>query len=254
MTPCAACGFENDETRNFCQNCGARIEREADAPAAQVSSFPAPARRSSASAPKKRSGPLAASLVFVRELVWTAILASILACFIQALRPPDSIPAPVEANPTQASLLASDLQAAVGSDYPRSIDISTEAANNFITTRVVGAGSSDGIFRARFQRAYVIPGTGGFCLGVEQRINNHPVYLQLFVKTRPEGRGTAADIISGSFGRVPVPGFLIPFFTRSFEPVIASLETPLRWLSKASAVDITPAGATARWVGQAPGQ
>jgi hypothetical protein len=247
---CGQYGFENDETRVFCQNCGARLQEGSVRAAPAARNLSAPARRAPQRKNKPKGGAFLLLAVMVREVLFTAILAAILAVLVQSVRAPDNIPPALPEIPAMASLLAADIQAAKESVYPRSLTIEPEAANNFLATRVKGAGAGGSKLRARLVRAYVIPRNNALTLGVEQSLAGHSIYLQLDYRIAEGTDGTSAVLTGGSLGRLPVPGFLAPLYSRSFAAVLDALSHPASWFSNASSVEISPSGAQVRWSGK----
>ena len=244
---CGQCGHNNDDTRVFCQNCGARLEVESVAPAAR--NLAAPARRNATARKAPRGGGVALLGALVREVFFTAILAVILAALIQAVRMPDDVPPALPAVPSSASFLAADIQAARDSIYPRSLNIDADAANNYLAARVMGADTGGSLFRAQMVRAYIVPGVNAFTLGVEQNLSGHPIHLRLVYSVESQDGGTAAVLTGGSMGRLPVPKFLVPLYSRSFAGVLEALSHPASWFATASTVKIEPSGAFVRWPG-----
>ena len=87
---CTQCGHENDLTRAFCQNCGARLEFSAEDHPNSIRPLKVPAGI------RQRDRPASAgfaSVVFwlIRRILSTAILAALLAVVIQMARQPDGI-------------------------------------------------------------------------------------------------------------------------------------------------------------------
>lgn len=245
---CGQCAFENDLSRKFCQNCGTRLEVNPTQEAAPAAATPVRKSRGS-KAPKRASH--GALRILLGMLIRTAILAALIAAAIQAARTPDAIPPALPARPQLASLLAADIQAAKESAYPRTVEITSEAANNFLANRIQGFREAGGGLRATFERAYVIPKNGTVVLGVEQRLRNYPIYLQLFAEPISEENLTQVRLIGGSIGRLAIPGKLAPLFARSFSGVLDNLEAPLGWFSSATSVQIAETGATVSWPGRA---
>ncbi|MCX7869750.1 MAG: hypothetical protein N2322_07335 [Terrimicrobiaceae bacterium] len=247
MIRCQACSHENDDTRVFCQNCGIRLEVEgAKVPAAE------PERRIhiSRKAPVRRQiNWFRPAWLLLRELLWTVALGAILACLIQAMRPPDGVPPAVQPRPALASLLAADAQSAIASAYPRTLEVSEQAANNFLASRVQGVESSPLVLKAKLARTFASFGQGRAVFGVEQRLGGHPVYLRLVIRPVREGGRMRAVAESGSMGRLRVPSFLLPAFEKSFRPVFEALEDPISWLSQAEAISISPGVAVVSWRG-----
>jgi hypothetical protein len=244
MSKCTACGFENDSTRVFCQNCGERLERVEGAPA------PVQPHRytdKSAQPVRQRGGlPLLISALF-KDLLHLALVAAISAALVQMIRTPDEVPAVVPPRAPSASMLAADIQAAAESPYPRSMEISQEAANNFLAARVEGSAVHGQTWKAVFARAYVVMETGSLTLGIEQKIKNYPLYLQLRSEPRENAGKATLEPVGGSIGRLPMPDFLVPFFVKPFEPVITSVSGQLRWFEKAGKIDLTPGMTTVQW-------
>jgi hypothetical protein len=245
---CKACGFENDLSRKFCQNCGARLE----VPAGMENKPPSPAaptRHPKPAQPKSRRG--LGTLVFClgREVIWMAVMAAILAAIIQAVRMPDEIPPVLPSHPQLASVLASDIRAARESPRAKSIAITTDAANNFLASRVAGVEPNPGSFRAVLERAYVVTGEGTLTLGVAQRIRWFTVHLRLGMRPSVSPQGVQADFVSGSIGRLPVPRALVPLYAMTFGGLFETLADPVKWFSNASSIHLAPGGATVVWPG-----
>lgn len=248
MIRCEACGHENDDTRVFCQNCGARLgsagEHVAGAePARQYRPVP------QAPAQKKKSRHFPGCVALLRDGLWTLALGAILAILVQAMRMPDGVPLAVSARPALASLLAADIQSAIFSKYPRTVQVSEEAANNFLAARVEGVEGGAGFWRARLARVYTRYLQGRAIFGVEQRLAGHPVYLQLVVRPVPGGDRMGVAVESGHFGRLPVPPFLLGLFQKSFRPVLEALQTPIGWLAQAESISIAPEVMVVSWRG-----
>ncbi|MEX1119080.1 MAG: zinc ribbon domain-containing protein [Terrimicrobiaceae bacterium] len=244
MSKCTACGFENDSTRVFCQNCGERLVQTEGGPAPV-----APHRYTDPSA--RPAAPQGGLLLLIsglfKELIRVALPAAIAAGLVQMLRVPNDIPAVVAVRAPSASMLAADIQTAVESPYPRSLDISQEAANNFLSARIEGAAPGRESWRATFSRSYVVIHAGNLTFGIEQKIKNYPVYLQLKLEPRSSAEGATLEPVGGSIGRLPVPQFLLPFFKRPFEPVLTSIAGQLRWFEKADKFTFVKEMATVSW-------
>jgi len=244
MSKCTSCGFENDSTRVFCQNCGERLEK---VEGAQAPVQPHRYTDRSAQPVRQRGGLLMLISALFKDLVRLALVAAIAAALVQMIRTPDDLPAVVDPRAPSASILAADIQAAVESPYPRSLEISQEAANNFLAARVEGASGNPQAWRAVFSRAYVVMQTGNMTLGIEQKIKNHPVYLQLRLEPRENAGKATLEPVGGSIGRLPLPDFLVPYLVKPFEPVITAISGQLRWFEKAEKVTLTPGMATVQW-------
>lgn len=254
MKVCASCGYENDLTRIFCQNCGERLE-VSDAISDTTPAPATPYRYGDKAQRKARKKPGFGRLTvtLVREVIGLAILAALLAALLQATRAPDAIPPPQTAKAALTSLLAADIQAARENPYPRSVDVTWEQANTFLASRLTALEGTSNVLRARFERAYIRGEGGEVVLGVEQRLGHWPVYLQLTFQIQSSSQGTTAQPIAGQMGRLPVPKFLLHYFVRTFQDVMDALKAPTSWISTATGVTLTPEGAKLLWPGNGSG-
>lgn len=248
MIRCQACGFENDQTRVFCQNCGTRLQIAGQPVAAAAPERAVRKKMVQRREPSRLRLPVGFS-VLAKEAIFIGLLGALMASFVQALRPPDALPAPVAPRPAAASLLAADIRAAMASDVPQTVEISPGEANNFLVSRVAGA-EDVAFWQARLARAYVTFQEGKVNFGIEQRWAGHPVYLQLVARPVAAERGTSAVVEAGSIGRLPVPSFLLGAFQRSFQPVLDALDVPLSWMSRAQSVTLTPGAAVVSFPGR----
>ena len=243
---CSQCGHENDPTRVFCQECGARLERGAgDEPTISApTKVPAESRfRGRAAA----TGLAATIFGFVRGLVSTAILAAILAALIQMARQPEDVPPAQAANEVQAGQLLHTVQVLSGSNYARTIDISQAQANNYLAASIVpDPATSNSIFRADFSRAFVVIRSGELKFFVEQRLFGWPIYMYLI--TAPEAAGKASlRVTGGGIGRMPISPRLMPLLEGIMRPVIASTSEAVTVLESADEILFTPSMAKLSW-------
>ncbi len=249
MNTCGSCGFENDPTRVFCQNCGAKLEAAPQAPSRQS---PQPYRYTDRStAPVRRQGSLALlGGALIREILLIGVLAALAAALLLTVMSPDGIPESTVGRASVASVLAADIQAARENVYPRSMEITQADANNFLVSRVTSAGEGGGVLSARFERAFVVFGNATLTLGVQQNVRQLPVFLQLEFRPVSKPPGTTLQLTGGSIGRLRVPGIVLPFFAKTFVPVTDALTAPLEWFGAANEVVLAPGVATARWPGK----
>ena len=266
MLKCSQCSHENDVTRVFCQNCGMRLERPEGTEPFIAGNTPVAGRPTG----KKKgfSFPGGEALrgglwKFLRGIVFTAMIAALLAAFVQMARKPDGIPDAKPANEAQASNLFQGIKAFSQTIYPRALDLTQDQANNYLATRVVPevSAQSGSILRGQFERAFVVMGNGDAQFFVEQRFRDWPVFLSL--TCAPEA-GTdevsGAKIVTmrvtgGGIGRLRLNTRLLPYLQKNLESVIASLPDATDVLRKASNVTFVPGVAKLSWSGtKSPGR
>jgi hypothetical protein len=249
---CAQCGYQNDLTRVFCQNCSARLERRiGDDPRI---SGPATAvfgvRQRSRSATTRMIGAI---FGLIRRLIATAILAALLALVIQMARQPDGVPPAQPANDAQAGQLLQTLQTFAGSTYARTIEITEAQANNYLKASIVPDQEGSGKFlRANFSRAFIRIKSGELDFFVEQQFSGWPIYMCLVTVPETSGGKVTLRVIGGGIGRVPLNRRLVPLLERVLRPVLASTSEAAAVLETVDSVVLVPSVAKLSWNVQKP--
>ena len=250
---CSQCGHENDSTRVFCQECGARLERVAgDEPTISApTKVPAASRFRGRAAATGLAGTI---FGFIRGLVSTAMLAAILAAFIQMARQPDDVPPAQPANEVQAGQLLHTVQVLSGSNYARTVDISQAQANNYLAASIVpDPATSNSSFRADFSRAFVVIRSGELKFFVEQRLFGWPIYMYLITVPEPAGGKASLRVTGGGIGRMPITPRLMPLLEGIMRPVIASTSEAVTVLESADEILFAPSTAKLSWKARKPG-
>lgn len=249
---CAECGHQNDLTRAFCQNCGARLERTSavdpkDAGKERVVSGTRGRGRVA------RPGIAAGLFHFIRRIIFTAILAAILAAIIQMARAPDGVPPAQPADEAQAGRLLQMLQTFAESTYARSIDVTQEQANNYLASSIVPDPAATGkLLQADFGRAFVIIKPGQLDFLVEQRFHGWPIYLSLVTMPEISAGKMTLKTIGGAIGRMPLSARLVPLLKTVLRPVIASTSEAVAVLETANEVVLAPPSAKLSWHARKP--
>ncbi len=248
---CAQCGFENDLSRVFCQNCGAKLTRPEGAGRPNAAGAPAAVARPGA-ARKRRGMGLALSVgVTLRQIVFTAITGAILASMIQMVRAPDGIPSPDVPNEKAARALFTEITGAAAAPYLKLVEITPAAANNYLASRLVPSNEMGGsaFIPARFSRAFVVPREGVFHFVVQQNVLGHPIYTYLIEKPIVNPSGMASQAVGGGVGKMPLDPRLVPVLKLAIGPVSSAIGDILALLASADGVTITPKSAKVSWRG-----
>ena len=249
---CTQCGHQNDLTRAFCQNCGARLER----PAGDDPEISGPTKVAAGTRPRgrpARAGFAGAVFWFIRRILSTAILAALLAVAIQMARQPDGIPPAQPANEAQAGQLLQALQTFAGSTYARAIDVTQTQTNNYLASSIVPDPAATGkSFRAEFSRAFVIIKSGELDFFVEQRFHGWPIYMYLTAVPESSGGKLSLRVTGGGVGRMPLSMRLVPLFEGVLRPVIASTSEAATVLETVDEVVLTPSVAKLSWHARKP--
>ncbi len=267
---CQQCGFENDHTRVFCQNCGTRLPALEESPSSTPSAAPSagklfipPSQQAPASVrrpikpvnvPSQSAAPRHRKGSFTGRLFSTIVLGALIATGIQMARRPDNILPPVTANPAAASEVYNQIRSAGTTTMPRNVVLAQIQVNNYLASRLVPAADdgSTAFYRARFVRLFVEFGTGQYRMVVEQKLNNWPFYISLIQRPVNGGSGLAVVSVGGAIGRLPIHPVLIPAFVKLFSPDMLESLDVIQYLRTASSAAITPSHVVFAWTGGAP--
>lgn len=247
MIRCEQCGHDNDLTRIFCQECGSRLERPADLPTAAPPPLVAagPDRRL---AKVKKQGPSLGKLA--GTVFRLAILAAVLAVLIQLLRAPLDIPPPVSPRDPQGEVARRLIESASQSPSPVSIGVSQDAINSILSSSLkVTAAEGSSPLKAEIQRIYVVFKAGAMQVGMEQRIQNWPIYVSMDVVPQKNGSAWEGKVIGAQIGRLPIHPLLAPLVKRLFAPLAEVLQPEFTRYSHLKSIDFQPGQAMLNWSG-----
>ena len=250
---CTQCGHENDLTRAFCQNCGARLERSpGDDPkiSGPTKVLAGPQRRS------RPSGTRVGGTVLwlVGRILTAAILGALLAALIQMGRQPDGVPAAQPVNEAQAGQLLQALQTSAESTYARAVEVTQAQANNYLAASIIPDPAATGrAWQADFSRAFVLIKAGQVDFLVEQRFHGWPIYMYLTTVPETSGGKSTLKITGGGVGRMALSMRLIPLLERALHPVIASTSEAAAVLETADEIVLAPSVAKLSWRPRKPG-
>ena len=255
MRACQGCGTDNDGTRIFCGNCGARLPGAAAGAGFAAPPLPGAPYKRPGRNPNRASRPAPAGRgatgFLVSSLFWLVAISATLACVIQMVRAPDNIPDVLGIDRAAAHETFSTLKELVASPKPISWTVNGKAINQFLesTIEMKPVEASMSVMSARFQRAFVKLDKGSFALCIDQKFFDAHLYFVLDLEPQGTGAGLGVKTIGGAIGRMPLHPALMPVFLRLFEPTVAGLYQPLGFLKKAKSATITPEAATIQWPG-----
>lgn len=248
---CSQCGHENDLTRVFCQDCGARLDRtEVEASNGGVSAPPlvtaGPGKSFKPIKIRKEGG---GGLGWLKSLVFLIIWAAIIAAVIQAVRAPDDAPPSNAANVSQGTVLENMLRSSSFSSNPVTYGANQDAINGLLSSKLKAGGESSAI-TPEFKRVYVVAGDKTLKVGLEQTIATWPVFVVFEGVPVKFGDKWVLKPVGGQIGRLPIPAPLSPYIERFFAPVSEALNAQLAYLNNANSVEITPGQVVLSWPGR----
>lgn len=241
---CASCGYDNDPTRVYCHNCGTKLERGGVA-APPPTGFTHP---TDVVKMKKRRGqvPWGRYFGFALKL---GLLGAFAAIVVLALMPPDSVPAPVEADEDLAERLSGLIGDASSAGSARSFAIPATDLQRWLATAVKFKGTS-GVVSFDPRRVYLVPSDGKFRLGLEVGLPaEKSVYLEGEYEPVRDGSGYSLQPLGYSIGKLPLPVALGYPVIKQFDGLRQALSVPLDQLAKASFIQVGPESVSLRWSG-----
>jgi len=262
MTVCTSCGYENDATRVFCQNCGIRLPTDgagSQPPPVPITQKSGGRKQKPGNESKEVRAPVQAirptsaeksvsfGARFFRAIVSSLILGFLAALLIQAIRPPLNIVPVVQADQARIDAVRAELQEGVDSTYPRVVRVSNADMNTVLAT-VLSAEAGAGL--VRFDRAYVECRDGRF------RLTRVGIYGPASVYLMVEGTLSKADafeatVTAGEIGRLPVDPRLAGPLAKWFDPVATGLIDLFPMVNSARSVRCTPDGLELDFAGKA---
>lgn len=258
---CAACGFANSAPRNYCQDCGAKLDPLA-AVTSRPSSLPPPislsppkvpvtepapapvktplptARAQRKSHAAKRPFPLAEILIATFR---TILYAGLAALAIQLARKPADMPPPAARFlPEIADNARRKLQESAATGKP--VHAPWESVNSYLAT-VLQSGDTSAAKSVSFTRAAVAPARDGFALYTARNILGLRLYSTIYYRPVSRGGGTGLTVTGAAIGRIPLPEWAASLVESSVGGLDTALYSELESLRDARKVEIGPKAA-----------
>ncbi|CAN5602481.1 hypothetical protein BH09VER1_BH09VER1_20780 [soil metagenome] len=256
---CGQCGHENDSTRVFCQNCGARLERAEGSQATIAAPTQVPTERPAITRKKKEgqtksSGKLVGFLVSV---LITIVLSAGFAAAIQMSRQPEAIPPMKPGNEAQATALYQYLKTFADSTFPRTYAVKQNDANNYLACRLVSAtaeGDAASSVKAKFVRAFVVMLDGKLRYYVEEEFLGQSLFLYLEYEPALVNKAVVLKEIGGGIGHMKFNEYTLPMLDRLIGPVAKSALDVTDVVQNLNGLDLKVGEAMLRWSGSPKSQ
>jgi len=245
---CAACQYDNDPTRVYCHNCGAKLERGATSPPPPTG-FTHPTDVLKAS--KKR--PPFAWRAALGALVRLAILGGIIWAVVLAFLPPHDLPAPVPADQNVADRLSALVADSSSADGTRAFAVPAADASTWLASTATLPAAEGALSYLKPERVYFVPGQGDFRLGLETAMPlGFRVYFEGVYAPVRDASGCTLEAKRLSIGRLSLPPVLDLLVRKQFESLRGALEAPLGQLASADEIKISPESINLRWSPRSP--
>lgn len=250
---CPQCGFANAATRTFCQDCGARLTGGSGAPVpsgarpsdAVGHTTATPTTQKAKAKRQKEKDDRTSVGRAIPSILRITIYAALIAAIIQIFRAPDDLPS-ATAMTQEVAQNFRDRLADISKGGGGSMTFPWVLINGYLAERIPPSASSEGLVEVEVIRVVAMPAGEDARLVMERRVSGHLIYLGIDLRPVSRGNGgTTVRVTGGSFGRLPLPGFLASLLKNTFRPVSERLFFELDILREAQSVAIGPEAASA---------
>ena len=259
MKTCESCGTENDDTRVFCTNCGARLPAPAPGslpglpknPAANVGASAPPVSGYRPSGQLKKPGKIRQAgrgffgTLFV-FLPWIAV-AGLGAAIYLAIQPPADIPPVAAPDSAESNRLAEFLQKASATPGG-AFQADQGAINRFLAAgvRLEPVTNPFGV-KADFNRCYARLAKDRMDFTLQIEVQDHPLYLTLGLAPAEKNGRLIPKVVGAEIGRLPLPGPLASIVLPVWSPCFDSLENVIDLLRGAQSAKVEEGRIVFRW-------
>lgn len=253
MFQCPGCGYENDETRVFCHNCGVRLprtEKQIEEKAEQNRKATEEAKKVLREGVKKSVGFNLNELMatVVHALITVGFYAAFVAVIILALRVPAGLPAPSAPNDNLVKAGERQLLKASEPGYKGSIGTTQVQLNEYLAAKEILQSREDLKFlKAKVHRLFVTLEQSEFSFGMEYQLLGLGIVLQTTFRVAGQPGDFTLDVAGGAIGRLPLHPFLFEKVLRWYQPAADALHEQLRILSQAESISIAPEEVKVSW-------
>jgi hypothetical protein len=241
---CTGCAYDNDPTRVYCHNCGARLERSGEPPPPSGFNHPSDMQKL-----KRPRAPLPWGkyfFFFAKLLFLTALAAGLVAAFL----PPRDLPPPVASDENLATRLSALISSASSGGAAVAFAVPAADVNRWLVT-VAKFAPADGLIPMDARRVYAVQGNGTIRVGVETALfGKVDLYFEGDYAPVPGAAGYLLQPVRYSVGRLPLPVALGWPVQRQLAGLGEALAVPLSELAKASFIEVSPERLTLRWAGR----
>ena len=231
---CKQCNFENEAERVYCHNCGAKLDRSLLPPEATKRADPVIVQERVRKLINPRRG---SGLRWLRHLVVSLVLASILAAIVVIIKPPDDIPEVSKDAALSAPIVTDDLDALVAATSPAGKAYKEDDINAFLQSTIRGKPNGSAGFTAlKFERAYVRFDEGQVRITYVQSVFGVPLYATTVDTVSIQNGQLVAQPLAGSLGRLPISARLMPYFSGVFAPLWKGLDRDKNLITRLGAI------------------
>lgn len=227
---CKQCNFENEPERVYCHNCGAKLDRSLLPPEATRREDPGVVQERV----RKMIKPRGVSPVHrFKNLLASLLVGAILALIVVIARTPGDAPTLSKEAVMDAPTVSDDLEALEQQGGSRALRYTEDQINAFLQSSIR---SKDKDATVQFVRAYVHFDEGRCAITTEESIFGLSLFATT-VRTVSVQNGTISTrAVGGSFGRLSLPGWLMPYLERVFAPLWTVLDHDRKLVSNLQSI------------------
>ena len=227
---CKQCNFENEAERVYCHNCGAKLDRSLLPPEATRREDPVVVQDRVRKMIKPRGVPLWHRL---KNFAASVIIGAVLAAIIVIAKAPGGAPTLSKEAVMDAPTITDDLEATEQQSGPRALRYTEDQVNAFLQSSVR---NKDSDATVKFVRAYVHFREGVCEITTEESIFGLSLFATTIRKVSLQNGAVVSAPLGGSFGRLHLPGKLMPYLENTFAPLWKVLDHDRTLVSKLQSI------------------
>ena len=215
---CKQCNFENEPERVYCHNCGAKLDRSLLPPEATRREDPVVVQERVRKMVSPRRGM---GLRGVKHLIYSLVIASVLAALLLIIKPPRNIPQLSKEAVMTAPAIMDDLATLEEAPTPvsRAFRYPEDQVNAFLQNAVRGKDSTSYGVTMKFERVYIHFHEGYCSITTEQSIMGLLIYATTNRTVKIENGALVSQVLGGSFGSLKIPAVAMVHLEGIFGPL-----------------------------------
>jgi hypothetical protein len=231
---CKQCNFENEPERVYCHNCGAKLDRALLPPEAIKREDPQAVQNRVRSVVRPRGARLS---FFLRNLLFSLVVAVVLASLYLIARPPVGQPNLSEETVMSAPPISDNLEDMVQSPSTRRVLYTEEQANAFLQATLRAKEASSFGIPVKYIRTYVHFTEGRCRTTVQESVAGYSFFFSTTDGVELRNGQIIPHPAEGSIGRLRIPAKAMPAFEKALGSVWAALDPYKKLVSRLGSIN-----------------
>ena len=227
---CKQCNFENEPERVYCHNCGAKLDRSLLPAEATKREDPVIVQERV----RKMIRPRGLSMWQRGKNLFTSlIVGGVLAMIIVIAKPPEGAPNLSQEAVLEAPTITDDMEALQQVPGAHAMRYTDDQVNAFLQSSIRG---KDKDATVKFERAYVHFDEGVCRITTAESVFGLSLYATTERSVSIQNGTLVTRSLGGSFGRLAVPGMILPALEKAFSPLWKVLERDRKLVSQMQSI------------------